>query len=228
MNSSGVAIVIPVFNERSLIDGLIECLRDAGADEVVFVDGGSSDGTQEILRKSGMQWLQTKAGRALQMNAGAAQYKSDIFLFLHADTPIYSCHISAIKKAMCDEKTVAGRFDVSLTGTHPMLRVIEAMINLRSRLSGISTGDQAMFIRRNIFEQIGGFPEQELMEDVEISKRLKREGYIACLRQEVETSSRRWEENGIFRTVLLMWRLRFRYWLGADPADLKRLYRDST
>ncbi len=223
-----MAIVVPVFNERSLIDDLIEHLRSVGADEVVFVDGGSGDGTQEILRTSGMQWLQARPCRAHQVNAGAAQCKSDILLFLHADTPIYSCHITAVKKAMRDQKAVAGRFDVSLTGSHPMFRMIERMINLRSRLSGISTGDQAMFIRRRIFEQMGGFPEQYLMEDVEISKRLKRYGKIACLRQKVETSSRRWEESGIVRTVLLMWWLRFRYWLGADPADLKRLYRNRT
>jgi len=228
MNSPSVAIVVPVFNERSLIDDLIVCLQDVGADEIVFVDGGSSDGTQEILHASGMQWQQAKPCRALQMNAGAAQCVSDVLLFLHADTSVYSCHISAVKKAMRDGESVAGRFDVSLTGTHPMFRVIERMINLRSRLSRISTGDQVMFVRRRIFEQIDGFPEQELMEDVEISKRLKRLGQIACLRQEVETSSRRWEETGIFRTILLMWQLRFRYWLGADPADLKRLYRDST
>ncbi len=125
---------------------------------------------------------------------------------------------------MKNEKTVAGRFDIRLSGQHFMLRVIEFLVNSRSRLTRISTGDQAMFVRRDIFERLGGFPDQPLMEDIELSRRLKPVGKIACLHEKVVTSSRRWETHGILRTILLMWRLRFCYWLGADPAELKQQY----
>jgi len=127
---------------------------------------------------------------------------------------------------MRDERVVGGRFDVRLSGRQPAFRVIEFFINLRSRLTRIATGDQAIFVRRSVFERLGGFPEQPLMEDVEFSRRLKREGRIACLRERVVTSSRRWERHGIARTVWLMWSLRLGYWLGADPERLRRWYRD--
>ncbi|MDQ6959719.1 MAG: TIGR04283 family arsenosugar biosynthesis glycosyltransferase, partial [Mariprofundaceae bacterium] len=167
-----------------------------------------------------------KRGRAFQMNAGAEQSESDILLFLHADTNLFSSHIEDVERVMCGPDVVGGRFDVRLSGNHPAFRVIEFFMNWRSRLTKISTGDQAMFVRRKVFERMGGFPEQPLMEDVEFSRCLKREGHIVCLHSRVTTSSRRWEKHGIVRTVLLMWWLRFRYWLGASPAALKRLYMD--
>ncbi len=219
-----VAVVIPVLNEAALLPAAIERCRQLSADELVYADGGSTDGTREIMQAAGVHWVASKPGRATQMNLASASCKSDVFLFLHVDTSVYSGHIDAIRQVMQDETIAGGRFDVRLSGHHPALRVIEHMINLRSRLTRISTGDQAMFIRRSVFERLGGFPEQPLLEDVELSRWLKRAGKIACLRQQVETSSRRWEANGMVRTVLLMWLIRLRYWLGADPARLHRLY----
>jgi len=215
-----------VLNEEDGIAMLIDQLEGIGATEVVFVDGGSTDASQRILRARGVRWYESKPGRARQMNLGAAKVKSDIILFLHADTIIDSSNLESIRTRLQDQKVVAGYFSVRLSGSRPMLRVVEFLINWRSRMTKISTGDQAMFIRRDLFDRLGGFPDQPLMEDIEMSRRLKREGRIACLPGRVITSSRRWERFGIWRTILLMWRLRFRYWLGADPAKLKALYMD--
>ncbi len=223
-----VAVIVPVLNEADHLPCLLQSIRAIGANEIIFVDGGSSDETQVLLEKSGLKWIRSKRGRALQMNAGGFQSKSDILLFLHIDTEISSSHIMDIKKVMCSSGMVGGRFDIRLSGDHPAFRVIEFFINQRSRLTKISTGDQAMFVRRDVFERMGGFPEQPLMEDVEFSRRLKREGGIACLCSRVMTSSRRWEKYGIVRTIVLMWWLRFRYWLGANPETLKRLYIDAS
>ncbi len=226
MTSVSVGIIIPLLDEEKNIYKIMDTLASLSADEIIFVDGGSMDETQTLLEKAGVQWVRSKCGRAIQMNVGAFKSKSDILLFLHVDTEISSSHIENIERVMSDPNVVGGRFDVRLSGHHPAFRVIEWFINRRSRLSGISTGDQAMFVRRDVFERLGGFPGQPLMEDVEFSRRLKKEGRIACLHQKVMTSSRRWEKHGIARTVLLMWWLRFRYWLGTDPATLKRLYMD--
>jgi len=222
-----IAVIIPLLNEAKYLSGLLHDMRQWHANEVIFVDGASSDETPRLLDSAGVQWIRAKRGRAAQMNAGAAYLNSDIFLFLHADTVLSSSNIEAVVKAMYKPEMAGGRFDIRLDGNHPAFRIIAWFINLRSRLTKISTGDQAMFVRRKVFERMGGFPEQPLMEDVEFSRRLKREGDIACLRSRVTTSSRRWEKHGIVRTILLMWWLRFRYWLGASPAVLKRLYIDA-
>ncbi len=161
------------------------------------------------------------------MNTGASYIKSDIILFLHVDTDINSSHVLAIKQAVKRPDVVGGRFDVQLSGRQPLFRVIEWLINHRSRLSRISTGDQAMFVRRTVFEQLGGFPDLPLMEDVEFSRRLKKQGEIICLRDKVVTSSRRWEQHGIFSTIGLMWKLRFLYWLGVPAEKLARMYREA-
>jgi len=193
----------------------------------MVVDGGSTDNTCRLLENSTLGWIQSPAGRAVQMNAGAQACSSDILLFIHADTIIDSSHILALRRAMQDHVCVGGRFDVALSGGGVALAVIAWLINLRSRLSGISTGDQCQFVRRSVFERMGGFPEQALMEDVEFSKRLKRYGKIACLSETVVTSSRRWERHGILRTVWLMWTLRFLYWLGVSPQKLASMYRQT-
>jgi len=219
-----VAAIVPVLNEAALLPGAIERFRHIGVDELVYADGGSTDSTREQLQAAGVRWVSSRPGRSAQMNRGAVECVSDILLFIHVDTSVSSSHIEAVLESMRDRRMAGGRFDVQLSGTHPAFRIIESMINMRSRLSRISTGDQAMFVRRNIFERLGGFPDQPLLEDVAFSRRLKRAGQIACLRQRVETSSRRWEECGIVRTILLMWWLRLRFWLGADPARLWQLY----
>jgi len=222
-----VALIVPVLNEAERLPCLLTHIREWGMDEIIFVDGGSSDETLQILKNADIKWIHSERGRAVQFNAGAAQTKSDIFLFLHADTLLSSSHIKDMKQVMRDPSMVGGRFDVRLSGCHPAFRIIEFFINWRSRLTRISTGDQAMFVRREVFARLGGFSEQPLMEDIELSRRLKREGEIACLHRKAVTSSRRWEKYGITQTVLLMWWLRLRYALGANPEALKRRYVDA-
>jgi len=220
-------VVIPLLNEAIALPQLLQDLRQCDADEVVLVDGGSSDETQQVLQESGLRWLNSKCGRGAQMNAGARVCESEIILFLHADTSISSGDIDILRELAAKPSHMGGRFDVRLSGAHPALRVVEWLINLRSRLSRISTGDQAMFVRRDVFEAMGGFADIALMEDIEFSRRLKRLGKIACLHQKVCTSSRRWERHGIFRTMLLMWRLRLFYWLGVPAERLARIYREA-
>lgn len=222
-----VAVIVPLLNEQRILPQMIKQLQQLGADELIVVDGGSSDGTLELLQQSGLRWISSEAGRARQMNAGAAQCKSDILLFVHADTVMNSTHVSAIKEALLSPEYIGGRFDVSLSGSHSAFALIGLMMNLRSRLSRISTGDQCQFVRRALFEKIGGFAELALMEDVALSRALKREGKIACLRQKVVTSSRRWEQYGIIRTVLLMWKFRLLFWLGWPADQLALIYRQA-
>jgi len=161
------------------------------------------------------------------MNAGAQAAVGDVLLFLHADIQLDVLHMQAVREAMRNPAVVGGRFDVRLTGSNPALRVIAWFINLRSRISRISTGDQAMFVRREVFESMHRFAAIPLMEDIEFSRRLKRQGEIACLRQKVLASGRRWEQHGIVRTVLLMWRFRLMFWMGVAPAKLAALYREA-
>jgi len=224
---STVAIIVPVRNEARLLLPLIDRLQHLNSDELILVDGGSTDATCEMLARSGLNWIASKPGRAVQMNAGAAICDSDILLFIHADTVVDSSHISKLREVMRDADVVGGRFDVRLSGRSPLFRVIACFINWRSRLTRISTGDQCLFVRRSVFENMGGFADQPLMEDVEFSKRLKRLGRVVCLRETVTTSSRRWEHYGVFRTIALMWKLRLLYWLGVSPDKLARIYRDA-
>jgi len=222
-----IAIIIPVFNEAAVLPELTERLQAVGADELIFVDGGSCDESRRLLEYSGVRWLQSEPGRATQMNAGAEGCISDILFFIHADTIIGYSNISVVRETMKDDSYVGGRFDVRLSGNNIAFRMIEWLINMRSRLTGISTGDQCQFVRRSVFEQMGGFPEQPLMEDIEFSRRLKRQGRIACLNETVITSSRRWEQHGIVATVWLMWKLRFLYRFGVSPEKLAQMYRQA-
>jgi len=224
-SNATIAVIIPLFNEQQVLPALISRMSGIDADEVMIVDGGSSDGSLALLKESGIDWISAEAGRARQMNAGAALCLSDILLFVHADTLIDSSHLQSIRKMMENDVFVGGRFDVALSGNHPAFRMIAWFINARSRLTGISTGDQCQFVRRSLFEKLDGFPELPLMEDVAFSKLLKREGKIACLKQKVITSSRRWQQNGILKTVLLMWEIRLLYWLGRPAEKLAQIYR---
>jgi rSAM/selenodomain-associated transferase 2 len=183
-------------------------------------DGGSEDATADLARPLCDRLIVAPRGRALQMNAGARVAGGDVLLFLHADTVLPPDASEVISQSTANH--VWGRFDVEIEGRHPMLKVVAWSMNLRSRLSGIATGDQAIFVRRDAF---AGFPEIPLMEDVAFSKAMKRGGAPACLRSRVRTSGRRWESRGVLRTVLLMWRLRLAYALGADPARLAEKYR---
>jgi rSAM/selenodomain-associated transferase 2 len=188
------------------------------------VDGGSNDATRDIAAPLADRVVESPRGRALQMNAGARASSGTVLLFLHADTILPESAASAISRALQQGDRGWGRFDVRIDGEHPLLPVVAFFMNLRSRLTGIATGDQAIFVRRGAFEQVGGFPSIPLMEDVAISKALKRLSRPACLRERVVTSGRRWEKRGTLRTILLMWRLRLAYALGTDPARLAQRY----
>ena len=221
-----LSIVIPVLNEAGAIEATLQALqplRARGA-EVVVADGGSLDSTVALSEPLADQVLSAPAGRARQMNAGAAATRGEALLFLHADTRLPSGSDHLVRQAL-QAGAAWGRFDVHISGRPAMLHVVATLMNLRSRWTGIATGDQAIFMTRAAFEQVGGFPDQPLMEDVEISRRLRAMGRPACLRARVTTSGRRWETRGVWRTIFLMWRLRWRYWRGASPQALAEAYR---
>ena len=214
--------MVPVLNEAAGVRAALEALAPlrARGHEVIVADGGSRDGSAELARGLCDRLLDCAPGRALQMNAGAGAASGEVLVFLHADTTLPPDAPGAIAQAM--KNHVWGRFDVEIEGRHPLLKIIAWSMNLRSRLTGIATGDQAIFVRRDAFP---GFAEIPLMEDVAFSTAMKRRGAPACLRSRVRTSGRRWETRGVLRTVALMWRLRLAYALGADPARLAEKYR---
>ena len=219
-----LSIIIPVIDEAERLAitlPSLASLRRAGH-EIIVVDGGSRDNTRERVASLVDRVLITGRGRARQMNAGAAASDGDVLLFLHADSVLPNDAEAAIAQAL--GLSCWGRFDVRLWGRERAFRVIETFMNLRSRLTGIATGDQAIFVEREAFRQVGGYPDIPLMEDVAICRLLKAIASPACLRQRVVTSARRWRGNGIVRTVFLMWRLRLAFALGADPARLARRY----
>jgi rSAM/selenodomain-associated transferase 2/rSAM/selenodomain-associated transferase 1 len=226
-----LSIVVPALNEAAGIAAMLAelaPLRRAGH-EVIVVDGGSHDGTADAARPHADVLLTAPRGRAKQMNAGAAAATGDVLLFLHADTRLPADAVAAIAAALptpdAGVRPRWGRFDVDIDGRPRVLRLVAATMNLRSRVTGIATGDQGMFVTRALFAQAGGFPELPLMEDVALSRRLRDlAGRPACLAARVVTSGRRWEARGPWRTILLMARLRFDFWRGVDPAELARRY----
>ncbi len=219
-----LTIIIPAVDDAECLATTLAALarlRRAGH-EIIVVDGGSRDDTRRRARCFADRVLVAGRGRARQMNVGAAAAKGDVLLFLHADSLLPGDTEAAIAHAL----TVScwGRFDVRLRGREWSFRIIEAFMNLRSRMTGIATGDQAIFVARDAFARVGGYPEIPLMEDVAISRLLKAIAPPACLRQRVVTSARRWRANGIARTVILMWGLRLAFALGADPGSLAHRY----
>lgn len=220
-----LSIVIPTLDEAEAIVATLSSLQALRAEghEVIIVDAGSTDATVALAQALADRVLIGAPGRARQMNAGAAVARGDVLLFLHADTRLPEDAATAIEAAVLSR--IWGRFDVDITGRSRMLRVVAAFMNLRSRLTGIATGDQAIFVSEGAFAAVGGYPEQPLMEDIELSRRLKKLGAPACLRERVTTSGRRWETHGVWRTMLLMWRLRFDYWRGVPAARLAERYR---
>jgi rSAM/selenodomain-associated transferase 2 len=221
-----ISIIIPVLNEAEGITQTLSALQPfrAKGHEVIVVDGGSDDATAPLSRPLSDRVIRSSRGRSRQMNAGAGVARGDVFLFLHADTQLPDGADALITERLERDRKDWGHFDVTLSGNHPLLPLIGCLMNWRTRLTGIATGDQATFVRRDLFEKAGGFPEIELMEDIALSKILKRHSSPLSLKDSVKTSSRRWEKNGILRTVFLMWCLRLFYFCGLSPERLARIY----
>ena len=223
-NQPDIAVIIPVLNESRRLLPLLDWLTARGEHlKVVIVDGGSEDDTPAICGRYHFRLIRSAAGRARQMNAGAAQIRADIYWFIHADCLPPDDAIDAIGHALSSGHDW-GRFDVRLTGKQRVYRLIEWLMNKRSCLTGVATGDQGIFMRGEVYRKIGGFPRIALMEDVAICKRLRKISRPACLRSRLQVSSRRWQQYGIFKTICLMWRLRLQYFLGASPQYLHARY----
>jgi rSAM/selenodomain-associated transferase 2 len=222
-----ITVVIPVLNEEKTIATTLSALMALAPDEVIVVDGGSKDRTRAIVEQTNTLLLSSPRGRARQMNWGAKEANGDVILFLHADTRLPSSAMEDIRSALEDAQCVGGRFDVRLDRTEWFYRMIGTLISLRSRLTKVATGDQAFFVRRRIFEELGGFPDIPLMEDIAFFRMLKKKGRVSCLRSQVVTSARRWEKEGIWRTILRMWALRLLFLVGISSFRLKRFYGDA-
>lgn len=225
--STDLSIIIPLLNEAEQMPELLQHLHDwrcRGA-EIIVVDGGSSDHSDEMAESENFTVLRSKPGRAQQMNAGARLARGNVLLFLHADTRLPEGADQLVMESLNSGEYCWGRFDVRISGQAPMLGVVAGMMNLRSRLTGIATGDQSIFVDRLTFLDLGGYADQPLMEDIEISQRLKNLSPPITLRQRVTTSGRRWLDKGIWRTIWLMWRLRWAYWRGVPATKLVEEYR---
>ncbi|MCG3776985.1 MAG: Poly-beta-1,6-N-acetyl-D-glucosamine synthase [Nitrospira sp.] len=230
-----ISVIIPTLNEERTVMVTLAHTARLGFDELIVVDGGSHDRTLALVETyrlstqhsalSPIQLVTAPPGRARQMNEGAKASCGEILLFLHADTQLPGDAKPIIDTTLADRRMVGGRFDVRFDRPSMWGTIISRMMNWRSRLSGLATGDQALFVRRSIFEQMGGFADMQLMEDIEFSRRLKRKGATAALTATVTTSSRRWEQQGFLRTILLMWTLRFLYWAGVSPSHLAHWYK---
>ena len=221
-----ISIIVPALNEAdnivSTLDGQKPFRKDGN--EVIVVDGDSKDETVRLARSMADKIIKSSPGRPQQMNVGAKQASGDVLWFLHADTLVPDNAVQQIQHALENNKYQWGRFDIRLSGRQLQLRIVESLMNLRSRITGIATGDQGIFVRREVFESIGGFANIPLMEDLEISRRLKKHSRPCCLDTKLITSSRLGEERGILRTILLMWRLRLAYFLGVKPEKLVNHY----
>jgi len=220
-----ISIVVPTLNESAVIvDSLLalQSLRQNGV-ELIVVDGGSCDNTQQLARPLVDVLLLSEPGRAKQMNMGAIQAQGRLLLFLHADCQLPEDAYQLLI-GLTERNIVWGRFDVRIDGAQIAFRVIETLMNWRSRLSGIMTGDQAIFVSKQLFKKVLGYPEIQLMEDIALSKKLNKEQTAVCFKSRVLSSSRRWQQNGVMRTVLLMWRLRLAYFFHCDPRLLAKKY----
>ena len=222
-----ISVILPVLNEEKTISRTLAAVMALHPHEIIVVDGGSADRTRRICVEAGAKVLMTGPGRARQMNRGALDASGDVLLFLHADTRLPASALRDIAAALNDARYVGGRFDVELDSDRWLLKVVGFMISLRSRLSNVGTGDQAIFVRREILAELGGFPDMPLMEDIAFCRMLRRAGKVACLRSKVVTSARRWEAGGVWRTIFKMWTLKLLYLAGVPPARLKRFYADT-
>lgn len=222
-----ISVIMPVLNEEKAIGPALAALTALKPHEIIVVDGGSTDRTRSISGEAGAKVLMTSPGRARQMNRGALEATGDVLVFLHADTRLPASAFRDIESALSDARYLGGRFDVELDSDRWLLKVVGFMISLRSRLSKVGTGDQAIFVRREMFAELGGFPDMPLMEDIAFCRMLKRMGDVACLRSKAVTSARRWETDGVWRTIFRMWTLKLLYFAGVSPVRLKRFYADT-
>ena len=218
------SIIIPTLNEEKTIEPCLSALQPLRSNcEIIIVDGGSTDNTRVIAKSQADKVVSSDKGRARQMNNGARYASGNVLIFLHADTSLPENALQLIQQKLNSSRKW-GRFDIQLSGKHFMLKVIAQMMNWRSRLTGIATGDQVIFVTRLAFEKAGQYPEINLMEDIAICKTLKKISPPICLKAKVISSGRRWERYGIYKTILLMWNIRLRYFFGADPQILAFLY----
>jgi rSAM/selenodomain-associated transferase 2 len=223
-----ISVIMPVLNEEKSIAATLAALLALAPHEMIVVDGGSSDRTRQIAGQFPVKIISSERGRARQMNRGAHEASGEVLLFLHADTRLPPTALDDITSALAaDPRYLGGRFDVQLDGSHWLLPLVGLMISYRSRLSKVSTGDQGLFVRRETFQHMGGFQEILLMEDIAFCQALKRLGSVACLRSRVVTSGRRWEADGVWRTIFRMWALKLLYFAGVPPARLKQFYADT-
>jgi rSAM/selenodomain-associated transferase 2 len=222
-----ISVIVPVLDEAKSIAATLQALALLQPYETIVVDGGSQDMTRDIAAAWGGTIIAADRGRARQMNRGAQAASGDALLFLHADTRLPATAFADIARALGDPSCVGGRFDVTLDGSHWMLPVVAQLISYRSRLSKVGTGDQALFVRRRVFQSMGGFPDIPLMEDIAFCRALKPLGEIACLRSRVVTSARRWEVDGVWRTIFRMWTLKLLYLAGVSPRRLKQFYAET-
>jgi rSAM/selenodomain-associated transferase 2 len=221
-----ISVILPVRNEASLIREQLQrlqYLRSRGH-QLIVIDGGSIDGTAERAQDLVDTCERSAAGRSRQMNEGARHATGELLLFLHADTQLPEEADERLLQALASQSGRWGWFDVKLSNPRMIFRLVARMMNWRSRLTSVSTGDQALFVERSLFEDIGGFPQLELMEDIAISKLLRRIGRPVRPKGFVITSSRRWEEHGLLTTIWLMWKLRFLYFIGVQPQRLREMY----
>ncbi len=220
-----LSIIIPVLNEAAIIRSILSRLQDRVGIEIIVVDGGSEDNTFELAQGEGVRViLSPQKGRANQMNAGAAIATGDIFLFLHADTQLPPDYLNLVKDTLALPNAIAGAFELAIDGDNKSLRWVEAMVKLRSRWFSLPYGDQAIFLTRTVFEEMGGYADLPIMEDFELIQRLKKRGKIAIAPAAVLTSSRRWQKLGVFKTTLINQLIILGYYLGIPPRQLRRLY----
>jgi rSAM/selenodomain-associated transferase 2 len=221
-----LSVIVPTLEEAAGLRPVLERIRSSAVHELIVADGGSADATRAVAATLADRVLIAARGRAEQMNAGAAAATGDVLLFVHADTLLPRRYDACIAAALAARDVIGGRFDVRLDGPSRLLPLVAAAMNARSRLTRIATGDQALFVRRGVFEALGGYPRIPLFEDVRFSAALKRVGRLACVREPVTTSARRWEQRGVVRTIVLMWGIRLAFALGVSPERLHRLYHD--
>ena len=223
-----LSIIVPVLNEETTLchalDAIKPVLSSINDVELIVVDGGSHDDTLTVAMNYTSHCLSSTKGRASQMNLGAKHASNDILVFLHADTILPNDFQLLISNALSIKNKQWGRFNVKLSGPHIMLRIIETLMNFRSCITSIATGDQVIFVRKSTFEMVSGYSSIPLMEDIELSKKLKNHSRAICIKNPVTTSSRRWEINGFFKTIMLMWKLRFLYFMGVPAKKLISSY----